>query len=83
MNAQVSVCATAGDSVVLPPAKVGMEVTVVNNGAASCNVFAASQAQDGVTGGDTMNQTQNGSAAVATNTILLFFCFVAGVWITK
>lgn len=83
MNAQVSVCATAGDSVVLPPAKVGMEVTVVNNGAASCNVFAASQAQGGVTGGDTMNQTQNGSVAVATNTITLFFCFVVGVWITK
>jgi hypothetical protein len=35
MQAQVSVCATAGDSILLPPAKVGMEVTVVNNGAAS------------------------------------------------
>ena|GEM_PF-5961257 len=43
--------------------------------AASNHTFAS--------GGDTMNQTQNGSVAVATNTITLFFCFVAGVWITK
>ena len=49
MHAQVSVCATVGDSILLPPAKQGMEITVVNNGAASCNAFASSQAQGGVT----------------------------------
>ena len=60
-----------------------MEITVVNNGAALCNVFAASQAQGRQTGGDIMNTTQNGSAAVATNTVLLFFCFQNGTWVTK
>lgn len=83
MQAQISVAATAGDSCVLPPAKQGMEVTVVNNGAASANVFAASQAQAGQTGGDTMNGTQNGSAAIAAASVLLFFCFLNGSWVTK
>jgi hypothetical protein len=60
-----------------------MEVKTVNNGAASCNAFASSQAQGGVTGGDSMNGTQNGSVAIAATTVTLFFCFVAGLWVTK
>ncbi len=79
----MSTCATGGDSILLPAAKVGMEVTVVNNGAASCNAFAASAGQGGQGGGDTMNGTANGSAAIAAASVLLFFCFVNGSWVTK
>jgi hypothetical protein len=83
MQAQISVAATTGDSVLLPPAKQGMEIIVVNNGAASANVFSASAGQGGQSGGDTMNGTANGSAAVAAATVLLFFCFVNGAWVSK
>jgi hypothetical protein len=83
MQNQVSVCATGGDSVRLPPAQPGMELTVVNNGAQSCNVFASSQAQGGATGGDSMNGTQNASSALAAASVGLFFCFVVGLWVSK
>src|SRR5437879_4900402 len=83
MQAQITTSATIGDSCVLPPAKQGMEITVVNNGAQSANVFAASAGQGGQGGGDTMNGSANGSAAVAAGTVLLFFCFVNGAWVTK
>lgn len=36
---RVSVCATGGDSVVLPPYLVDLMVTVSNDGAAALNVF--------------------------------------------
>lgn len=40
---RVSVCATDGDSVVLPAAfSEGYEITIINDGAASCDVFPAS-----------------------------------------
>jgi hypothetical protein len=38
---RISVCATAADSVALPPATGGQEVTVINSGAAAAQVFAA------------------------------------------
>jgi hypothetical protein len=38
---RISVCATAADSVSLPPATGGQEVTVINSGAAATQVFAA------------------------------------------
>jgi hypothetical protein len=30
-----------------------------------------------------MNGTANGSAAIAAASVLLFFCFVNGAWVTK
>jgi len=83
MQAQVSVCATGGDSIRLPPAQPGMEITIVNNGAASCNCFASSQAQGGASGGDSMNGTQNASAAIAATSVVIFYCFANGLWVSK
>jgi|GEM_PF-4779561 len=39
---EISVCATAGDAVTLPTAVAGLEIIVVNNGVATCDVFPAS-----------------------------------------
>lgn len=36
----IAVCATAGDSVVLPPATGGQLLWIINAGAASCQIFA-------------------------------------------
>jgi len=36
---RVSVCATGGDSVVLPPLVPDLIIVVANDGAAACNVF--------------------------------------------
>lgn len=36
---RVSVCATGGDSVVLPPLVADLLIWVANDGAAACNVF--------------------------------------------
>jgi hypothetical protein len=56
-------------------ARKAMEVTVVNNGAASANAFAAGAGQGGQGGGDTMNGTANGSAAIAAASVpVLLFC---------
>jgi hypothetical protein len=43
---RISVCATAADSVALPPATGGQEVTVINSGAAATQVFAAPGTND-------------------------------------
>jgi hypothetical protein len=72
---RISVCATTGDSVVLPVSKAGMEITVVNSGAANANVFAAS--------GENMNGSLNGSAAVTNAIPGIFFCITAGFWFSK
>jgi len=37
--AEISVCATNGDSVKLPVAIAGLQITIINHGAASCDVF--------------------------------------------
>ena len=43
---RIAVCATAADSVALPPATGGQEVTLINSGAAACQVFAAPSTSD-------------------------------------
>ena len=43
---RISTCATAADSVSLPPATGGQEVTVINSGAAASQVFAAPGTND-------------------------------------
>jgi hypothetical protein len=46
----------------------------------SGGLFASSKEQGGVTGGDRMNGTRDGSAAIAAPAVLSFFCFVQGPW---
>lgn len=87
---RVTVVATAADSITLPPAVRGMQVEVLNDAALNAmNVFPASQAQGGVTGGDSINAlaantalsvaAQNGSGTGPT----IFYCFTNGFWRTK
>ena len=47
---RIATCATAADSVALPPAVGGQEVTVINSGAAACQVFAAPGTSDTING---------------------------------
>ncbi len=72
---RVSVCATEGDSVLLPPATVGQQHFVRNDGAASCQVFGTSP--------DTID-----GVATATGVALpagvgrWFVCLTAAKWVT-
>jgi hypothetical protein len=78
MNCFIATVATAGDSVKLPPAKVGMEITVINQSATATgpNVFPAT--------GESINAlSANTAIAVAPQTVLIFFCGIAGTWWSK
>ena len=39
---EISICATAGDSITLPIAVAGLRITIINNGAEAADVFPAS-----------------------------------------
>jgi hypothetical protein len=92
---RVTTVATAGDSVVLPPAVRGMTLTVVNDdptvGGKSMNIFPASFAQGGVAGGDAINALganaafalNNTFASVSPGIVTIFYCFSNGFWRTK
>lgn len=75
----ISVSATTGDSIVLPsltlPSGSAVQITVVNNGVASSNVFTPS--------GGTMNGTSNSSSALAAAAVGLYFCSGTNVWVSK
>jgi hypothetical protein len=73
-NSRVTTVGTAGDSVVLPPAKAGMSMTVANNAAAnSMDVFP--------TVGESINALSvNTALAVAANKVVQFTCAVDGLW---
>ena len=47
---RISVCATAADSVALPPAVGGQEMYIINSGAAACQVFADPATSDTING---------------------------------
>lgn len=65
--------ATAGDSSILPASAAGLEITVINAGAASMNVFPAT--------GDKINALSANSAfAIASGKTATFFCATAGQW---
>jgi hypothetical protein len=75
-QAEIHVCATSGDAVTLPLAQPGMEITIVNNGAAPAGVYP--QATDQINAGGA------GVVALQTNgTVLLYYCFVQNLWVTK
>ncbi len=70
---RITVCATAGDSVVLPASAVGLSVFVANAGAASANVFPAV--------GDAINALgANAAFALAAGKNAQFMCTAAGQW---
>lgn len=71
---RVTTVGTAGDSVVLPVATPGLEITVINAAAAnSMNVFPAS--------GDKINAlAANAAFAVAATKVVTFYSTVAGQW---
>ena len=72
MNYFIATVATAGDSVKLPPAKVGMEITNQSATATGPNVFPAS--------GETINAlAANTAITVAPQSVLIFFCGIAGL----
>ncbi len=79
---QISTVGTAADSVVLPPAIAGAEISVTNNAAANAaNVYPASATQGGVAGGDAINALGvNAAFSLAANKTALFICNVTGTW---
>lgn len=72
----IAVCATAADSVQLPPAVGGQLLWLVNAGAASAQVFASA-------GADTINGVANGTGiALANGKSITLVCPLAGAWFT-
>lgn len=70
----IAVCATAGDSVQLPPAVGGQFLLLTNGGAASANMFANP-------GADTLNGVANGTAVpLAVGKSIMLFSPLAGAW---
>lgn len=69
----ITVCATGGDSVRLPVSVAGMQVTVINAGAASAQVYGA--------GTDTINAVATATGVALTNgKTAMYSCPVAGQW---
>lgn len=69
----VTVCATAGDSVLLPKAIAGSRLVVRNDGAASCNLFSF--------GTDTISGNSAATAlALAAGKATELVCFTVGAW---
>lgn len=71
----ISVCATTADSVKLPVASSGLVITVVNNGAASANIFPVT--------GSFMNAVSNASVACPAGTVLILYAVDATHWVSK
>lgn len=70
----VAVCATAGDSVVLPPATGGQLLYIINAGAASCQIFATP-------GPGTINGIANGTGiALAAGKSITLISPIAAAW---
>ena len=85
-QAGIAVCANANDAVVLPPAKAGMQIDIINHGAQTAAVYPAAQSQGGATGGDQINGLgqNNPLTGVVTNTTpAIFYCLTDGQWWQK
>jgi hypothetical protein len=70
---RVTVCATGGDSVLLPFGTVGKHVVVFNAGAAACNVFPQVGESIGV-------GAANAAFSVGISKGAVFDCVAAGIW---
>lgn len=70
---RITVCATAGDSVLLPRASDGAEVLVINDGAAAAQVFGQ--------GTDTIDGVVTATGVALTQARRTwFYCFTDGAW---
>jgi len=80
-----AIVANASDCGVLPPAKAGMQIDVVNHGAQTMAVYPASAAQGGQASGDQINALgANAPLTGITNTTpTIFYCLTDGQWWTK
>lgn len=72
---EVSTVGTTGDSVTLPTAVAGLEVTIINNGANACDVFPAS--------GDNLGAGLNTAASLAAGTNITYVAYDATNWEVK
>jgi uncharacterized protein (DUF2252 family) len=71
---RISVCATAADSVLLPPALKGSVVFLANDGVASCQVFGQ--------GTDTIDGVATGTGkALAAAKRGIYVCITTGAWL--
>lgn len=72
---QISTCATADDSVLLPAALAGRTVYVFNDGAAAARIFGA--------GTDTIDGVGTATGVPLTNAErAVFVCFTDGAWVS-
>ena len=70
---ELGVVANANDSVVLPLAKAGLKIGVINSGNQSAQIFA--------NGTDTINGTAgNVGVALASGATAIYVCFRDGIW---
>jgi hypothetical protein len=73
----IAVCATAGDSCMLPPATGGQILWITNGGAASSQIFASTLGA----GTDTINGIAAGTGvALANGKSMTLFSPLAGAW---
>lgn len=79
---RVTVVATSGDAVSLPPALAGAQITISNANANALNVFPSSATQGGVTGGDSINALSANTAYSQVTGRVTFCCYTTGVWQT-
>lgn len=71
---RIGTCATAADSVLLPPALKGIDVFLMNDGAASAQVFGQ--------GTDTINGVATGTGVAQANAkSALYVCYADGAWV--
>ena len=79
VNSRFSTVATIGDSALLPPSLVGMEVTILNGAANSMNIFPSAADNSGV--GGTINAgAANAAYALPGGNQATFICTTAGKW---
>lgn len=71
----IAVCATAGDSVMLPPATGGQLLWLSNAGAASCQMFADSSTSDTING-----VVAATGVALAAGKSMVLMCPLPGAW---
>lgn len=79
-----STVANANDSALLPPAKAGMNIVVQNSGGSGLQVWTATAALGGISGGDTVNSAATSFTIATGNTFpTVFYAFSDGQWYTK
>ena len=70
---RIKVCALNGDSVALPPAIVGSRFVVINDGAATCQVYGS--------GTDTIDAVATATGVTVSNAKrAIFYCVANGLW---